>query len=137
MGTISWAFGSYGTGHNKNLNKTLKEAETLVIDEPIKSFSSIRLIKGIGVRDHSGKLYLLDKKELHRLYDLSFGNEKRDNKFSDLDAKKHSKKRRKALKQYLRFIHRYSLENELKGKAGMSYGDNLLEESIRKEFEIK
>jgi hypothetical protein len=137
MGTVSWAFGSYGAGKNKNLNKTLKEAESFVIDEPIESFSSIRRIKDIGVRDHSGKLYLLEKKQLYRLYDLSFGNEKRDNKFNDLNAKKHSKNRSKSLKKYLKFIQRYNLENELKGKAGLSYGDNLIDENIRKEFEIK
>jgi len=137
MGTVSWAFGSYGAGHNKNLNKTLKEAETFEIKEPIKNFPSIRLIKEIGVRDHSGKLYLLEKSDLYKLYDLSFGNEKRENKFNDMDAKSFSRKRTRALKQYLTFIRRYHLDNELKGKAGMSFGDNYLKESIRQEFEIK
>lgn len=135
-GTIGWSSGSYSAGENKFLYKTLSEAENVKILEPLQSFAHIKRIKGIGVRDHNGKLWELSKNNMYELYSFAYHFEEPNNPFQYFDVKKYAKSREKALKNYLKFIKKYKLKNELVGNVGVAIGDKYISEEIREIFKI-
>ncbi|WP_444939395.1 hypothetical protein [Microbulbifer sp. JMSA002] len=134
-GTVCWSSGGYTCGENKDLYKTLQEAESTVIYEHIENLPSIRRIKKIGVCDHTGKKWYLSKEQIHALYDLSYANSWRENPFNK-GPSSYAKEREKSLKKYLKFIKKYNLKNELKGKAGSAWGDKHINDKIKREFNI-
>jgi len=135
-GIIYWTGGGFSAGKNKMLFHTLKEAETLEFCEELSDLASIRQYVSFGVRDHNRKVWLINKDNMHYLYDISFGNERRDNKFNKLDPKAYAKKREKSLRRYLKFCKKYDFPNELRGRCGFSLGDEYISEKIKREFEI-
>ena len=135
-GTIDWSSGYYGAGKNKFIYKTLKEAANFKIHEPLQSFDHIKRIKGIGVRDHNSKLWKIKKNNMFELYDLAYHFDKPNNPFQNFNAKIYAKSREKSLKNYLKFIKKYKLENELVGIVGIAVGDKYISKRIRDLFEI-
>ena len=135
-GYIEWALSGFSAGQNKMLFKTLREAETTDIYEDIQDISTIRRYVSFGVKDHNRKVWLISKENMHYLYDLSFGNERRDNKFNKLNPKSYAKQREKQLYSYLKFCKKYDIPNELRGKCGRFLGDEYLSDKIKREFEI-
>lgn len=136
VGTIDWSSGSYGAGKNKFLYKTLSEAEYVKIYEPLQGFPHIKRIKGIGVRDHNGKLWRLRKNDMFELYSMAYNFEKPRNPFQSFNAKKYAKMRDKSLRNYLKFIKKYKLKNELVGNVGVALGDKYISKEIRETFKI-